>query len=90
MDWKVTTHQCISCYLMRENLPIIGIRAFSIHNRYKLVVDTDGQITEDLSMFRQVKVLQAVLLLTRRVLFHKLLWKTADKNEHFIIITTDL
>lgn len=39
----------------------------------ELVVDVDGQVADDLSVFGQVKVLQAVLLLPRRALLHELL-----------------
>lgn len=45
----------------------------------ELVVDVDGQVADDLSVFRQVKVLQAVLLLPRRTLLHELLVKSAEK-----------
>lgn len=37
------------------------------------MVDVDGQIAQDLSVLGQIKILQAVLLLARRTLFHELL-----------------
>lgn len=37
------------------------------------MVDVDGEIAQDLSVLRQVKVLQAVLLLARGTLLHELL-----------------
>lgn len=47
----------------------------------ELVVDVDGQVADDLSVFRQVKVPQAVLLLPRRALLHELLFKSAKKKQ---------
>lgn len=34
----------------------------------------DGQIAENLSVFRQIKILEAVLFLARGALFQELLW----------------
>lgn len=44
-----------------------------LHDCDKLMVDVDGEVAQDLSVLRQVKVLQAVLLLPRRTLLHELL-----------------
>lgn len=40
----------------------------------KLLIDHDGQITQNLPVLRQVEVLQTVLVLFRRVLSHEGLW----------------
>lgn len=37
------------------------------------MVDVDGQVAENLSVFGQIKILQAVLLLAGSALFHELL-----------------
>lgn len=39
----------------------------------ELVVDVDGQVADDLPVFGQVEILQAVLLLPGRTLLHELL-----------------
>lgn len=44
-----------------------------LHDREEAMIDVDGQVTEDMPVFRQVKVLQAVLVLPRSVLFRELL-----------------
>lgn len=45
----------------------------------ELVVDVDGQVADDLSVFGQVEVLQAVLLLPGRTLLHELLVMSAKQ-----------
>lgn len=47
----------------------------------ELVVDVDGQVADDLSVFGQVEILQAVLLLSWRTLLHELLLKTAKHKK---------
>lgn len=46
-----------------------------LHDGDELMVDVYGQIAEDLSVFGQIEVLQAVLFLTRGIMFQEpLLW----------------
>lgn len=52
------------------------------HDCEKLMVDVDGQVAENLSVFWQVKIVQAVLQLARRILFHELLsWTKITARE---------
>ena len=44
-----------------------------LHAGEEAVVDVDGQVTEDLPVLREVKVLQAVVVLPRCVQLHELL-----------------
>lgn len=44
-----------------------------LHHADELMVDVDGEVAENLPVLRQVEVLQAVLILTRRVVLHELL-----------------
>lgn len=44
-----------------------------LHDADEAMVDVDGQVTEDLPVLGQIKVLQAVVVLPRGVLFHELL-----------------
>lgn len=58
-----------------------GGKEASLKDRDELVVDVDGQVADDLSVFGQVKVLQAVLLLSRGALLHELLFKSAKTKQ---------
>lgn len=40
------------------------------------MVDLNGQVTENLSVFRQIEILQAVLFLSRSILLQELLFVT--------------
>ena len=41
----------------------------------------DGEVAENLPVFGQIKILQAVLLLTRSTLFHELLLQKTAKQQ---------
>lgn len=60
-----------------------------LHYINELVIDPNGQITENLSVLREIKMLQAVLILTRGIVFHKFLYyivKTNIRNHINIIL----
>ena len=46
-----------------------------LHDGEEAVIDVDGQVTEDLPVLGEVKVLQAVVVLPRCVLLHELLFE---------------
>lgn len=59
-----------------------------LHYKNELVIDPNGQITENLSVLREIKMLQAVLILTRGVVLHKFLCYIVNTNirDHIYII----
>lgn len=59
-----------------------------LHYKNELVIDPNGQITENLSVLREIKMLQAVLILMRGVVFHKFLCYIVNTNirDHIYII----
>lgn len=44
------------------------------------MVDVDGEVAENLPVLRQVEVLQAVLILARRVVLHELLLMEGEQG----------